>query len=292
MTDARSITLAAGGRWYGSYGKVPCPVCQPERRPDQAALVLSDGRIGLLVDCKKTGCAFRDIAAALGLRRGGFTLPDAATLAQREADRLAKSERRSTQARQIWTDAIPIAGTIAETYLCRRGITCALPDTLRFHPDCWHKAAACRWPALIAVVEGTSAFAVHRTYLRPDGTGKAPIEPCKAMLGPTSGGAVRLSHSSERIVVAEGIETGLSLLCGLLAGPATVWAALSACGMRTMYLPDQPAHLTIARDGDPAGRASALALAERAHNAGWRVDFLDPGDGRDFNDYLREGLAQ
>jgi hypothetical protein len=36
------------------------------------------------------------------------------------------------------------------------------------------------------------------------------------------------------------------------------------------------------------GRAAALALAKRAHRDGWRVDLLDPGDGRDFNDYLRE----
>ena len=246
MTDARFITLAAGGHWYGSYGKLPCPICQPERRPDQAALVLSDGRIGLLADCKKAGCTFRDIAAALRLRRGSFTPPDAAILEQREADRLAKSEQRSAKAREIWADALPIARTIAETYLHSRGIDCNLPETLRFHPNCWHSATKRCLPTLVALTEGSAGFAVHRTYLSADGTGKARVEPSKAMLGPTSGGAVRLSGSSERLVVAEGIETGLSLLCGLVDGPATVWSALSAQGLHALHLPSQPAHLTIA----------------------------------------------
>ena len=40
MTDPRTITSALGGHWYGSYGTAPCPVCQPERRRDQAALTL------------------------------------------------------------------------------------------------------------------------------------------------------------------------------------------------------------------------------------------------------------
>ena len=30
--DAKSFTVALGGRWFGAYGVAPCPVCQPERR--------------------------------------------------------------------------------------------------------------------------------------------------------------------------------------------------------------------------------------------------------------------
>ncbi len=43
MTDAQSLTMALGGRWYGRYGIAPCPVCQPERRKGQNALNLADG---------------------------------------------------------------------------------------------------------------------------------------------------------------------------------------------------------------------------------------------------------
>jgi hypothetical protein len=87
-------------------------------------------------------------------------------------------------------------------------------------------------------------------------------------------------------VVAEGIESGLSLLCGLLDGPATVWAGLSTSGLRGLRLPKQQGRLTIACDGDGPGRESAHALAERAHGLGWQVGILDPGTGADWNDIL------
>ena len=83
-----------------------------------------------------------------------------------------------------------------------------------------------------------------------------------------------------------GVESALSLACGLLDWPATTWAALSTSGLRGLRLPPQPGRLTIAADGDAAGREAANALAERAHGLGWQVGILDPGDGRDFNDIL------
>ncbi|MBW7057376.1 toprim domain-containing protein [Paracoccus bogoriensis] len=292
MTDAREMTLALGGRWHGRYGAAPCPVCQPERRKGQNALTLADGRNGRLVlDCKKSACAFTDILAAAGLRSGGNAPPDAATLARREAERRAEAVKRAEQARRLWQEAQPIAGTVAEAYLRGRGITCPLPRTLRFHPEAWHGPTARRWPALVAAVQGAGLPALHRTYLRPDGSGKADIEPAKAMLGATAGGAVRLADGPSRLVVSEGIESGLSLLCGLLDGPATVWAALSTSGMRGLRLPPEPGRLTIAADGDGPGREAAHALAERAHALGWRVGILDPGTGSDWNTILQGGRA-
>ena len=89
----------------------------------------------------------------------------------------------------------------------------------------------------------------------------------------------------------EGIESALSLLCGLLDGPATLWAAVSTSGSRGLRLPPQPGRLTIAPDGDGPGREAAHALAERAHALGWQVGILDPGTGADFNDILQERRA-
>jgi len=91
-----------------------------------------------------------------------------------------------------------------------------LPAALRFHPEAWHGATARRIPALVALVNGGDGFAVHRTYLRADGSGKAAVDPPKAMLGAVAGGAVRLTDGPGPLVVAEGIETALSLACGLL----------------------------------------------------------------------------
>ena len=287
MTNARELTFGLGGRWHGGYGVAACPICQPERRKDQNALTLADGHNGRLVlDCKKSACAFLDILAAAGPRSGNYTPPDAATLAQREAEAKAEAQRKAAQAKRLWQEAQPIAGTIAETYLRGRGISCDLPPTLRFHGACWHGATARHYPALVATVQGAGLPAVHRTYLRPDGTGKADLDAAKAMLGATAGGAVRLAEGPARLVVAEGIENALSLLCGLLDGPATVWAALSTSGLRGLHLPPNPSRLTIACDGDGPGRDAAQALAERAHALGWQVGTLDPGDGADWNDIL------
>jgi phage/plasmid primase-like uncharacterized protein len=250
-------------------------------------LTLADGRNGRLVlDCKKSGCTFLDILVAAGLRSGDYTPPDAATLAQREAEQRAEAEKRAAQAKRLWQEAQPIAGTVAANYLRGRGITCDLPPALRFHPETWHGPTAKRFPALVALVEGGDGFAVHRTYLRADGSGKADLDPPKAMLGAVSGGAVRLTNGPGPLVVAEGIETALSLTSGLLQRPATVWAALSTSGIRGLSLPTDPGRLTIAPDGDGPGRAAAHILAERAHGLGWQVAFLDPGDGRDWNDIL------
>ncbi len=287
MTDARELTATLGGKWHRRYGAAPCPVCQPERRKAQNGLTIADGRNGRLVlDCKKSACAFLDILAAAGLRSGDYRPPDPATVAQREAEQRADAAKRAAQAKQLWKEAQPIAGTQAETYLRGRGITCPLPNTLRFHPATWHGPTAKRYPALLAAVQGAGLPAVHRTYLRPNGAGKADIDPPKAMLGATAGGAVRLTDGPSRLVAGEGIESTLSLACGLLDGPATLWAALSTSGLRGLRLPDAPGRLTVACDGDAPGRDAANALAERAHALGWHVSILDPGDGADFNDIL------
>jgi len=266
-------------------------VCQPERKRTQDALTLADGGAGLLLHCKKNGCTFRDILTAAGLRSGDYQPPDPATLAQRESEKRAGAEMRATQAARLWWEAQPVAGTLAETYLRGRGISCALPATLRFHPAAWHGPTARRWPAMVALVQGAGLPAVHRTYLRADGLGKADIEPAKAMLGATAGGAVRLTDGPGPLVVAEGIETALSLASGLLRTPVTIWAALSTSGLRGLCLPARPGRLTVACDGDKPGRAAAHALAERADALGWQVGILDPGTGRDFNDILQERAA-
>ncbi len=286
MTDARALIRRLGGRWHGSYGTAPCPVCQPDRRRDQDALTIGDGRAGLLLHCKRLDCGFRDVLAAAGISGSRYTPPDPAINAKRDAERRAHAAKREGQARVLWNEAQPIGGTLAERYLRHRGITVSLPATLRFHPACLHHETRQRLPAMLALVEGGDGLAVHRTWLRSDGAGKAAVEPAKKMLGAVAGGAVRLSGGGNRLVVGEGLESCLSLLCGLLAGHATVWAALSTSGLRGLRLPAQPGFLTIACDGDAAGRAAAMALAERAHALRWQVATIDPGDGADFNDIL------
>jgi len=226
------------------------------------------------------------VAAALGLKNSvRFDRPSAHDLERIRREDENRAKETEARAFDCWKGARPIVGTIAETYLRHRGITCDLPETLRFHPSCWHQSLA-RFPAMVAIVEGSERFAIHRTYLRADGLGKAEVDPAKAMLGTVAGGAVRLSDGGGKLVVCEGIETGLSLLSGLLSYRATVWAALSTSGMKSLTLPASPGRLTIAADGDNAGRSAGNALGERAVALGWTVSLLPAPEGRDFNDIL------
>lgn len=288
MTEAQRITAALQGHWHGRYGLARCPA-HGDRRP---SLTLADGPGGRLLAHCKTGCAFADVLDALrglGIVEGRGTVPqtDPAELARYEAEQRREAEKRERQAKAVWAEAVPIRGTPAETYLrAARGITCALPDSLRFHPACWHSSAK-RLPAMIARIDGVERFAVHRTYLRADGSGKAEVEPAKAMLGAVAGGAVRLSQGGESLAVGEGIESAISLLCGPLCGAATVWATLSTSGLAGLRLPVTPGTLIIAADGDTPGKAAAAKLAARACGLGWSVTLFPAPDGQDWNDVIQ-----
>lgn len=287
MSDARTLTLALRGHWYGRYGLCYCPAHTNTKTPSLSLSGDDGGR--LLAHCH-AGCSFTDILDALkglGLVDGtcSYAPPTAGEMAhirQVQEDHAAKQEARALA---CWRETKTIAGTLAETYLRSRGIVCDLPCTLRFHPSCWHPTGE-RLPALVALVEGAPRAAIHRTYLQKDGNGKTAVEPAKAMLGMVAGGTVRLSAGSGKLIVCEGIETGLSLLSGLLRGPGTVWAALSTGGMKRALLPVTPDRLSVATDGDAPGREAGKVLATKAALAGWAVSMLPAPDGRDWNDVL------
>ena len=226
------------------------------------------------------------VKAALGLQAFQPYSRPIQIPAARNVKSQATDSSRTDYAKKVWSESRPIDGTLAEIYLRGRGITCPLPGTLRFAPACRHVSGQ-DFPALVALVQGANAPAVHRTYIRADGLGKSDVTPNKAMLGSTQGGAVRLTdHGPGPLVAAEGIETALSLASGLIRDPATIWAALSTSGLRGLRLPPQPGRLIIAADGDTPGREAARTLAVRAHGLGWDVSLLPAPDGRDWNDVL------
>ena len=287
---AAEIVKALRGRPYRNGGLCFCPAHANTRTP---ALSVTDGRDGrLLLHCH-AGCDFTSVLEALrGLGlvegKGSYAPPSPAELAAiREAEK-REIEKRAAQALTCWNEAQPIPGTPVEVYLREcRGITAPLPATLRFHPDCWHGPTARRLPAMVALVEGATMPAIHRTYLTPHGTAKAEVDPNKMMLGGCAGGHVEVATADGPLVVCEGIETGLALASGLLARPAMIWAALSTSGMSRLRLPDQPGRLTVATDGDEAGANAGKALAMRAKAKGWQVSILRAPEARDWADVLK-----
>ena len=240
----------------------------------------------LLLYCFKSGCNFRDIAHAANLPASGAQV-DSTARKEAKQKQAKYAAAMLAQARSLWDAAKPIAGTKAEAYLRRRGITAKLPDSLRFVPNIYHTSSSTYVCALVANVEPTGG--IHRTFLTKQ---SHQVTQCpKMMLGPCSGGAVRLSDGCGPLVVCEGIETGLSLVQGLGEQSPRFWAVLSAIGVKALYLPVEACGLIIARDNDKngAGQQAAFVLADRATALGWEVSIMDPGDGRDFNDVLMAG---
>ena len=283
--DPAQLTHNLGGKWYRSYGVAPCPICQPQRRKDQDALGITMKGGALLMNCKKSNCAFTDILIAAGITPGTVEI-DRLALQAAEQARQEQAAKLKARARLIWDQGQPIQGTKGEAYLRGRGITCPLPDTLRWLPDTYHTPSGTYCSAMVADVTTGGA---HRTFFTKKGERLA--KSAKMMLGPCAGGAVRLSESTGPLLVCEGIETGLSLLSGLLSGPHTVWAALSTSGIKGLTLPRRAGDLVIAPDGDDAGREAANALAHRAHALGWRVSLMPAPEGHDWNDVLTGEVA-
>jgi hypothetical protein len=135
------------------------------------------------------------------------------------------------------------------------------------------------------VTNGTDGapIAIHRTFLAPDGGGKAPVEPQRMMLGPCRGGAVRLADPAEVLMVGEGIE---SCLAAMVASGHPAWAALSTAGLRHLELPRDVHDVIVLADGDDAGEAAARTCALRWKGEGRRVRIARPPRGADFNDLL------
>lgn len=177
---------------------VPCPLCGPSRKAPANRV-----RRVLRVWIKEPGfasytcsrCGASGWAKDADARRID---PIRLDRLRREADAAdgAEREKRHHLALYLWKRARPIAGTIAETYLRGRGIGCELPATLRFlasgRPD-RHPAMIAAFgladepaPGLLAIPD-EAVTGVHLTLLRPDGSGKADVEPNKLMIGRSLG---------------------------------------------------------------------------------------------------------
>ncbi|MEO0946247.1 MAG: toprim domain-containing protein [Pseudomonadota bacterium] len=285
--DPKRLAIDLGGFWYRSYGVAPCPLCQVERRNHQNALTINSDGERLLLHCKRLGCDFRDILSAAGIAPGEHKI-DQMALANAAAERAEQAAKAKARARSIWERARPISGTHGEAYFRGRGITCDIPDTLRWSSDLYHGPSSQYLSAIVADVEPTGG--VHRTFFTKKG--QRLDQSAKMMLGPCAGGVVRLSSGQGPIVVTEGIEDGLALMSGVLDSPSSVWASLSSSGMAGLILAAEPHELVVANDVDETGRAAAHKLAERASALGWSVSLLPPPDGfKDWAETLEKRTA-
>src|SRR5262249_6379266 len=156
-------TSALRGRWNAAAnrGSARCP-CHDDHSP---SLSLSDGDKALLVHCF-AGCDCRDILAAL--RDRGLLDEECA---HRHEPRSCRTEppphTPDPQALAIWGAASPAERTIVQRYLRARGITIALPPSLR----CAGGGLERTDPAMVAAVQAPDrrTIAVQVTQLDPSG---------------------------------------------------------------------------------------------------------------------------
>lgn len=285
MTPAEGLTARIGGRWRGTYGEARCPA-HDDHSP---SLTIRDGDTAPLVKCH-AGCATADILDALR-HAGRWPLGSEATGSkQTTADdrRRRKAETREYVLR-IWREARPLADTPAEVYLRGRRIR-EMPPSLRFHPGLKHTDTGLILPAMVAAVQSPDRGIVglHRTYLRADGTGKAPVSKPRKVLGDYRGGAIRFAAAGSEMAIGEGIETTLSYM--QVTGIPT-WSAICAGNLAAVVLPPLPlaAIVHVLVDLDDAGEQFSKAAAQRFAREGRRVKLARPTYGKDFNDALREG---
>ncbi|GAJ30677.1 DUF7146 domain-containing protein [Acidomonas methanolica] len=294
----------SAGRRHGNYWLVGDVRNTPGRSLFVRLRDTANGRAGKWVDAASSehgdlldvireslGLAeFRDVAdearAFLSLPR-----PDPVSAGRDRPVHERGSAGSSEAARRLWAMSGPIEGTIAAAYLRHRDLTdLSGLSALRFHPrgyvrpdeDCPPEI----WPAMIAAVTDLdgNVTGVHRTFLAPDGRGKAPIEHPRRALGELRGNAVRFGVASDVLAAGEGIETVLSLRQGLPDLPLA--ACLSSTHLAALIFPPLLRRLYVLRDDDPAGDHAVATLDARASEAGIELIALSPRLG-DFNDDLR-----
>jgi hypothetical protein len=193
--------------------------------------------------------------------------------------------------RRLFAMAQPVGGTLAEIYLGGRAITSLVGvSALRYHPRCYYKADKHSpteiWPAMVAAVtdlDGRQTGA-HRTWLNPDGSGKASVESPRRAMGDLLGHGVRFGVTGEVLAAGEGIETVLSPRQVLPHMP--MLAALSAAHLAAILFPPPLRRLYVLKDRDPAGDGARDSLIARATSVGIEAIAVSPVC-EDFNEDLR-----
>jgi hypothetical protein len=293
--------------------RAACPACAKNKRDDALSVTIkADGSaVWLCHRCAFKG-ALRPHAQGGGLRiykifRGKPMNNGAVHPKPPEAEQEHQYPVLAGPWRAFWRhECLPIAddGSPAAAYLRARG--CALPHPegdLRWCPEVRHPGGHVG-PALVALVTDAvtaDPLNLHRTWIKPDGSGKAAIDRPRLLLKNHRklGGVIRLWPDAEvtyGLCIAEGIETALSAARGF----GLAWATIDARNMEVLpALPGIEALSIIAdhdrpnpKTGKRTGLAAAKECARRWAEAGCEVRiWRAPAEGADFNDWAQQGDA-
>lgn len=279
--QADRIVRQLGGKWQGSSAMCRCPA----HTDGSPSLSVRVGERAVLFHCF-AGCTTEAIIAEL--RSGKILAPTDHDPGQR-VDSKANLNRLALA---VWRHARPLPGTLADRYL-REG-RAIIPDGInaRFDPRCQCGAGDAKAfaPALIVPIEtDAGVIAIHRTFLSPDGRGKAAMDEPKRMLGNPGVGAVRWGGIPIDGVLrlAEGVEDAASVM-NMLGPDRFVWPVLGIERYQTVAIPESIHTVIIySQHGAEAARAIERARPHLIANDRKLVVKLPPHAG-DWNDLLRE----
>ena len=264
------------------WPRIACPFCSAGRKKaNQAKAVF---RVWLQPDFLTYACAHCEEHGYLHAKNSVRVPVERIAEMRRDADRKAEEHRqeRLDKARWLWRISRPIEGTAAERYLRNRAITVPLPATLRFLPGRGEYP-----PAMIAAfglprepepgileISERDVVAVQLTRLRPDGSGKADVDPAKMCIGVAPGIPIVLAPPNDGLAlgICEGIEDGLSGHQILGIG---MWASTGARKLEELAasVPPRTEALHIFADHDADGMRGAQALAKALDGRGCEIRF-------------------
>jgi hypothetical protein len=182
--------------------------------------------------------------------------------------------KRFEAARRSFETGLEAASSIIRPYLeISRGIPWVEGITdLRFCNNFYHSKAVGAWPTMLGAMrlhpEG-DIVAIHATFLHPDGSGKAEVDPPRKVYGKARSAAVWLTPHADTMVLAESIEKALAVRA------ATGAAVISGYSQANLSKIDPPPSVTtwvIAADRGEAAenfarKAGRRLLEEVKHEA-------------------------
>jgi putative DNA primase/helicase len=266
--SADDIARGLNARRSGRNWTALCPA-HDDSTPS-LSITQADDKV--LVHCF-AGCSQQAVLAALSGRGLWSGEPAQPTGPSRERRRgpspLAdNAEARTRMALRLWSEAVPVTGSLAERYFVERRRLDVRQLELR-HALRWNGSIQAIVALMTDPVSG-EAIGVHRTFLDTDG---AKLE--RWMLGRQ--GVVCLSAHSKVTIglgVTEGIEDGMAVL---LSGWSPVWVATSSGAIGRFPVLAGIEALTIFADADGSGMREAEKCADRWRNAGRDVCITAPG---------------
>lgn len=245
--DAEQLAIRLNAKRSGRQWVCRC-VAHEDRDPSM--LIFSGREEGAVQVRCLAGCTPGEIIDVLRDRGlwGGDEVPKAAP---RKSTAALSTNQHRELARLIFSQAVPIASTMAAVYLGGRDILDVALDCpdIRFHPSCPRGEE--RRPAIVVAMRDMRTYsvcAIQRIYLASPGFGTVVKDGTPMMLGPAGGCAMMLHLVRGRSLnVAEGLESALAVIA---MDHWPVWAMGSAGAIATLPVIDGVDELVIWADHD------------------------------------------